>query len=64
MRILECNLDGIVGVYRDLKEGLVSLARGTATAEEGIWEWRLGFYSHWDHQAISALKTIHRILNY
>jgi Domain of unknown function (DUF5063) len=51
-------------VCRDLKEELVPIGRGTAAAEEAIWEWRLGFYSHWNHHAISALKTIHHILNY
>jgi hypothetical protein len=27
--------------------------------EDVIWEWRLGYYSHWGHHAIHALLTIH-----
>ena len=49
--------DDIADIYRDLKEGLddIHLAR----AEDIIWEWRLGFSSHWGKHAIDALRTIH-----
>jgi hypothetical protein len=30
-----------------------------ARAEDIIWEWRLGFSSHWGKHAIDALRTIH-----
>jgi len=49
--------DDVADIYRDLKEGLddIHLAR----SEDAIWEWRLGFSSHWGKHAIDSLRTIH-----
>ncbi len=54
--------DDIADIYRDLKEGLVLSKAQQALPEDNIWEWRLGFYSHWGKHAIDALRTIHFLL--
>jgi hypothetical protein len=54
--------DDIADIYRDVKEGLVLNEAQQALPEDNIWEWRLGFYSHWGKHAIDALRTIHFLL--
>ncbi len=51
--------DDIADVYRDLKEGFILKETHQATPEPIIWEWRLGFYSHWGKHAMDALLTLH-----
>jgi len=51
--------DDIADIYRDLEEGLVLSQMQGVRPEDVIWEWRLGYYSHWGHHAINALLTIH-----
>ncbi len=53
--------DDIADIYRDLKEGLV-LHSDLAPPNDILWEWRLGFYSHWGKHAIDARHTIHFLL--
>ncbi len=55
--------DDVADVYRDLKKGLLLRGIDGATAADVIWEWRLLFYFHWGDHAISALRTIHNILD-
>jgi len=54
--------DDIADIYRDLKEGITLSEARQALPEDNIWEWRLGFYSHWGKHAIDALLTIHFLL--
>jgi hypothetical protein len=51
--------DDLADIYRDLKEGLVVHDAGLAPPHDIIWEWRFGFYSHWGHHAIDALRALH-----
>jgi hypothetical protein len=51
--------DDIADIYRDLKEGLVEIRESAAAPSQVIWDWRLGFYTHWGYPATSALRTIH-----
>ncbi len=51
--------DDIADIYRDLKEGLVLSETHQAPPGDIVWEWRLGFYSHWGKHAMDALLTIH-----
>jgi hypothetical protein len=54
--------DDIADIYRDLKGGLVVHHSDLAPSTDILWEWRLGFYSHWGKHAIDALRTIHFLL--
>jgi len=56
--------DDIADIYRDLKEGLVEIRQSAAKPSQIIWDWRLGFYSHWGYHATSALRTIHALLHH
>jgi hypothetical protein len=53
--------DDVADVYRDLLIGVLLIDRYAANSE-AIWEWRFGFHSHWGDHAISALRTIHWLL--
>lgn len=53
--------DDIADIYRDLKSGLA--LKEKISSQNAIWEWRVGFDSHWGDHAMSALKTIHDIRN-
>jgi hypothetical protein len=55
--------DDLADVYRDVKESLLLMDKNAITAELAIWNWRLHFYSHWGDHAMSALRTIHNLLN-
>jgi hypothetical protein len=55
--------DDIADVYRDVKESLLLMDKNAITSELAIWNWRLLFYSHWGDHAISALRTIHNLLD-
>ena len=48
--------DDIADIYQDLKTGLAEISIHPVPA---IFEWRVGFYSHWGEHAMSALRTIH-----
>lgn len=54
--------DDIADIYRDLKEGLVLHHSGLASPNDILWDWRLGFYSHWGKHSMDALRTIHFLL--
>jgi hypothetical protein len=54
--------DDIAGIYGDLKDG-INLKESEKVLPRGIvFEWRMGFYSHWGKHAIDALRTIHFLL--
>ena len=55
--------DDIADVYGDLKESLSLMDKNAIIAEVAIWNWRLLFYSHWGDHALSALRTIHKLLD-
>lgn len=54
--------DDMAGIYRNLKDSLLPMDKNLIIAEVAIWNWRLLFYSHWGDHAISALRTIHKLL--
>jgi hypothetical protein len=54
--------DDIADIYRDIKEGLACDSPGLSLQNDIIWEWRLGYYSHWGQHAMEALRTIHSLL--
>ena len=54
--------DDIADVYRDLNKGVALLKRAQSEPEEAIWEWRIGFDSHWGKHAIDMLRAIHFLL--
>ena len=50
--------DDLTSVYHDLKRGLDYLRAGEPEPDV-IWEWRLGFWSHWGQHAVNAVRIIH-----
>lgn len=46
----------LADIYRDLTEGLPLLRKGKH--DDALFEWRLGFVSHWGKHATDALKVI------
>jgi hypothetical protein len=54
--------DDIADIYRDLNEGLILNDVQLMPPQDNVWEWRLGFYSHWGKHAIDALRVIHFLL--
>lgn len=54
--------DDIADIYRDLKKGLVCHHSDCKSADDILWEWRFLFYSHWGDHAMSALRTVHFLL--
>lgn len=54
--------DDIADIYRDLKDGIVLKETNNVPPCEIIFEWRLGFTSHWGQHAVNALRTIHFLL--
>jgi hypothetical protein len=54
--------DDIADIYRDLIDGIRLKETDQVPPYEIIFEWRLGFFSHWGKHAIDALRTIHFLL--
>jgi hypothetical protein len=54
--------DDIADIYRDLKDGINLQENDKVLPRDIIFEWRIGFYSHWGRHAINALGTIHCLL--
>jgi len=50
--------DDLADIWRDLKQGLLALEAG-ALADDVLWEWRFGFYTHWGRHATEALRALH-----
>jgi hypothetical protein len=55
--------DDIADIYRDLKEDINLMESGQVLLRDIIFDWRVGFYSHWGKHAIDALRTIHFLLD-
>jgi hypothetical protein len=55
--------DDIADIYLDLKDGLTLVDKRADSLDTAIWDWRLLFYSHWGDHAMSALRTIHSLLD-
>jgi hypothetical protein len=55
--------DDIAGIHCDLKRGIDPTESEQALPHDIIFEWRLGFYSHWGRHAMNALYTIHSLLS-
>ncbi|HXW54612.1 MAG TPA: DUF5063 domain-containing protein [Candidatus Cybelea sp.] len=54
--------DDIADIYRDLKDGIDLSESNEVPPSEIIFDWRLGFFSHWGKHAIDALRTSHFLL--
>ena len=54
--------DDIADIYRELRDGIDLMESDEAPPYEIIFEWRLGFFSHWGKHAIDALRTSHFLL--
>lgn len=48
----------IADIYRDLAEGFAAVEAG-GTTESGLWEWRVGFASHWGRHAAHTLYGVY-----
>jgi hypothetical protein len=48
----------IADIYRDLADGFAAVEAG-GTTEDGLWEWRFGFASHWRRHAAHALYAVY-----
>jgi hypothetical protein len=49
--------DDLADIWRDLKEELVSLEAGVP-AEDVVWHWRFGFWSHWGQRVVNAMRVL------
>lgn len=54
--------DDIADIYRELEDGIVLKEAIEVPPHEIIFEWRLGFFTHWAKHAIDALRTMHFLL--
>lgn len=54
--------DDIADIYRELKDGISLRESNETPPYEIIFDWRLGFFSHWGKHAIDALRIIHFLL--
>jgi hypothetical protein len=53
----------ICDIYRELAPGLKDWAEADAGMRRGIlWEWWLGYGSHWGDHCVCALKALHWLL--
>lgn len=50
--------DDLADIYLDMKEGLEALEAGKPHADI-LFEWQLGFTSHWGRHATDALRAIY-----
>jgi hypothetical protein len=51
--------DDILGVYQDLKEGLLLYEQGAVA--EAVWQWKFSFATHWGHHAANAIRALHSV---
>ncbi|XKE95109.1 DUF5063 domain-containing protein [Metaplanococcus flavidus] len=51
--------DDIIGIYSDIKKGLILFERGHD--DEAVWEWRFGLEVPWGEHATSAIRALHSI---
>ena len=53
--------DDLSDIYRDVKAGL-SLYDGEHHGD-AVWEWRLGFQTHWGQHLVGAQRALHEYLS-
>ncbi len=51
--------DDLLDTYADVRRGL-DLWKSKAPRAAAIWEWQVGFETHWGDHAIDALRALHR----
>jgi hypothetical protein len=49
--------DDIADIYGDLAEGIVCWSAGNH--DGAVWEWRMGFQTHWGKHLTSALRALY-----
>ena len=56
-------VDDVADIYADLKEELYKIDQiGTDEAiEDGLWQLKFGFTSHWGNHCVSAIRALHYI---
>ena len=54
-----CLDDDIIGIYSDIKKGLILYEQGHGI--EAVWEWKFGLEVHWGEHATSAIGALHSI---
>lgn len=54
-----CLDDDILGIYSDIKKGLILYEEGHDI--EAVWEWKFGLETHWGEHATSAIRALHSI---
>ena len=56
-------VDDITDIYADLKEELYKIDKiGTDEAiEDGLWQLKFGFTSHWGNHCVNAIRALHYI---
>ncbi len=59
-KLLVSLADDLSDIYFDLHEGLGIWGRGTESdMRNAVFEWRLGWETHWGAHAVDALRAIH-----
>lgn len=54
--------DDLADIYRDIKPGLRAWETGVdAYLASIVFDWKLGFGSHWGLHAVGAMRALHRI---
>jgi hypothetical protein len=52
--------DDLADIYRDLRPGLLSWTKHPESTRRAIvWHWRFGYFSHWGHHIIDAIRAMH-----
>ena len=56
-------VDDVADIYADLKEELYKIDQiGTDEAiEDGLWQFKFGFTSHWGNHCVNAIRALHYI---
>ncbi|WBL23726.1 DUF5063 domain-containing protein [Zunongwangia sp. HRR-M8] len=56
-------VDDVADIYADLKEELYKIDQiGTDEAiEDGLWQLKFGFTSHWGNHCVNAIRALHYI---
>lgn len=55
-------VDDLADIYKDLKEVIKNIERNTDdSVQQGLWDLKFGFGSHWGSHLIDALRFVHYI---
>jgi hypothetical protein len=52
--------DDLLGIYADIKRGLLILDQGDR--DGAVWNWRSTLISHWGDLAVGALRALHKAM--